>query len=184
MILPIFGYGQPVLRKKAIDISKDYPELKELIANMYETMYNASGIGLAAPQIGLDIRMFITDGTEIEDENTEEFKKVFINPVILEEFGEKWDYEEGCLSIPGIRADVNRHSKIRIEYLDENFEKHVEEYDGMAARIIQHEYDHIEGILFTDRIAPLKRTMLKAKLNNIMTGKANARYKMKFAKSK
>lgn len=184
MILPIYGYGQPVLRKKAANISPDYPGLKELIANMYETMYDANGIGLAAPQIGLDIRLFITDGTEIEGENTAEFKKVFINPQILEEYGDKWDYEEGCLSIPGVRADVNRHAKIKIEYYDEHFVKHTEDFDGMAARIIQHEYDHIEGILFTDRIAPLKRTMIKARLNNIMVGKANAGYKMKFAKSR
>lgn len=184
MILPIYGYGQPVLRKKAVDISSDYPNLSELINNMYETMYNANGIGLAAPQIGLDIRLFITDGSEIEDENLEEFKKVFINPQIIEEFDTKWDYEEGCLSIPAVRADVNRHSKIKIEYYDQNFTKHLEEYDGMAARIIQHEYDHIEGILFTDRIAPIKRTMLKAKLNNIMIGRVNAKYKMKFAKAK
>lgn len=182
MILPIYAYGQPVLRKKATDIDASYPELKILLDNMFETMYDSNGIGLAAPQIGLSIRLFIVDGTEIEDINPPDFKKVFINPQIIEEFDEKWDYEEGCLSIPHIRADVNRHSKVKITYQDENFVEHTEVYDGMAARIIQHEYDHIEGILFTDRIHPLKRTMLKTKLNNIAAGKVNAHYRMKFAK--
>lgn len=182
MILPIYAYGSAVLRKKATDIGPDYPNLTELIANMFETMYDSNGIGLAAPQIGLSIRLFIVDGTEMEEESTKDFKKVFINPLILEEFDNKWDYEEGCLSIPTIRADVSRHSKLRIRYQDENFQTLEEEYDGMAARIIQHEYDHIEGILFTDRISPLKRTMMKGKLQNISTGRVNVGYKMKFPK--
>lgn len=182
MILPIYAYGSSVLRKKASNIDANHPNLKELIDNMFETMYESNGIGLAAPQIGESIRLFIVDGTEIDDPSTTDFKKVFINAEILDEFDEKWDYEEGCLSIPTIRADVNRHGTLRIRYQDENFKQHEEEFDGMAARIIQHEYDHIEGILFTDRIAPLKRTMIKAKLNNISQGKVNVSYKMKFPK--
>jgi peptide deformylase len=182
MILPVYAYGQPVLRKKASEIDKDYPNLQGLIADMFETMYASNGIGLAAPQIGLGIRLFITDGSEIEDIKPEGFKQVFINPQILEEFDEKWDYEEGCLSIPQVRADVNRHSKLVLRYFDENWQEHTHEFEGMAARIIQHEYDHIEGILFTDRIHPLKRTMLKSRLNNISQGRVNVSYKMKFAK--
>lgn len=182
MILPIYAYGQPVLRKKASEIDANYPNLSQLLENMFETMYDSNGIGLAAPQIGISIRLFIVDGTEIEDIEPKDFKKVFINPIIEEEFDEKWDYEEGCLSIPNVRADVNRHSKLTIRYQDENFQEHVETYGGMAARIIQHEYDHIEGILFTDRIHPLKRTLLKTKLSNIAAGKVSAGYRMKFAK--
>ncbi len=182
MILPVYAYGQPVLRQKATEIDKDYPNLKGLIADMFETMYASNGIGLAAPQIGLGIRLFITDGSEIENIKPEGFKQVFINPQIIEEFDEKWDYEEGCLSIPQVRADVNRHSKLVLHYYDENWQEHTHEFEGMAARIIQHEYDHIEGILFTDRIHPLKRTMLKSRLNNISQGRVNVSYKMKFAK--
>jgi len=182
MILPVYAYGQPVLRQKAKEIDKDYPNLQGLIADMFETMYASNGIGLAAPQIGLGIRLFITDGSEIEDIKPEGFKQVFINPQIIEEFDEKWDYEEGCLSIPQVRADVNRHSKLVLRYFDENWQEHTHEFEGMAARIIQHEYDHIEGILFTDRIHPLKRTMLKARLSNISQGRVNVSYKMKFAK--
>lgn len=182
MILPIYAYGSAVLRKKAKEIDPDYPGLSVLIDNMFETMYDSNGIGLAAPQVGMDIRLFVVDGTEIDDPSTRDFKKVFINPEIIEEFDQTWDYEEGCLSIPNVRADVNRHSKVRIWYQDENFAEHEEVFDGMAARIIQHEYDHIEGILFTDRISPLKRTMLKARLTNISQGKVNVGYKMKFPK--
>ena len=182
MILPVYAYGQPVLRQKAKEIDKNYPNLQELIADMFETMYASNGIGLAAPQIGMGIRLFITDGSEIEDIKPDGFKQVFINPQIIEEFDEKWDYEEGCLSIPQVRADVNRHSKLVLRYFDENWQEHTHEFEGMAARIIQHEYDHIEGILFTDRIHPLKRTMLKARLNNISQGRVNVSYKMKFAK--
>ena len=182
MILPVYAYGQPVLRQKAAEIDKDYPNLQGLIADMFETMYASNGIGLAAPQIGLGIRLFITDGSEIEDIIPEGFKQVFINPQMIEEFDEKWDYEEGCLSIPQVRADVNRHSKLVLRYFDENWQEHTQEFEGMAARIIQHEYDHIEGILFTDRIHPLKRTMLKSRLNGISQGRVNVSYKMKFAK--
>lgn len=182
MILPVYAYGSAVLRQKAADIDRDYPGLVELIDNMFETMYASNGIGLAAPQIGLCIRLFIVDGSEIEDIKPEGFKEVFINPVILEEFDYKWDYEEGCLSIPHVRADVNRHSKLVIRYHDAEWVEHTREFDGMAARIIQHEYDHIEGILFTDRINPLKRTMLKSRLQNISQGRVNVNYKMKFPK--
>ncbi len=182
MILPVYAYGQPVLRQIAKEIDKDYPNLQGLIADMFETMYASNGIGLAAPQIGLGIRLFITDGSEIEDIKPEGFKQVFINPQILEEFDEKWDYEEGCLSIPQVQADVNRHSKLVLRYFDENWQEHTHEFEGMAARIIQHEYDHVEGILFTDRIHPLKRTMLKSRLNSISMGRVNVSYKMKFPK--
>ena len=182
MILPVYAYGAPVLRQKAKEIDADYPNLNGLIDDMFETMYASNGIGLAAPQIGLGIRLFITDGTEIEDISPEWFKQVFLNPQILQEFDDKWNYEEGCLSIPHVRADVNRHSKLVIRFFDENWQEHTREFDGMAARIIQHEYDHIEGILFTDRIHPLKRTMLKTRLNNISLGRVNVAYKMKFTK--
>lgn len=182
MILPIYAYGSAVLRKKAEEISRDHPGLEQLIEDMFETMYDSNGIGLAAPQIGQSIRLFVVDGTEIEEESTKDFKKVFINPYIMEEFDTRWDYEEGCLSIPNVRADVNRHSKLKLRYMDEKFNAIEEEFFGMAARIIQHEYDHIEGILFTDRISPLKRTMLKSKLQNISQGRVNVGYKMKFPK--
>ena len=183
MILPIIPYGNPVLRKVAEDFQMGDAELKELIANMFETMYDSSGIGLAAPQIGLPIRLFIVDGTDIEDDpSTKDFKQVFINAQILEEFDTPWEYEEGCLSIPFVRANVKRHAKVTIQYMDENFQQKTETFEGMAARIIQHEYDHIVGILFTDRIHPLKRNMLKKKLQNISHGLVNAPYKMKFPK--
>jgi peptide deformylase len=182
MILPIYAYGQPVLRKKATDIDAQYPELQTLINNMFETMYDSNGIGLAAPQIGLSIRLFIVDGSEIENINPEGFKVVFINPVIEEEFGKEWEFEEGCLSIPDVRAHVKRKGELTIRYFDQNWIEHVKTYDGMAARIIQHEYDHIEGILFTDRIGPLKRNMLKRRMDGISQGRVNVDYKMKFAK--
>ncbi len=193
MILPIIAYGNPVLKKKAKPITPDYPNLKELIANMWETMYNASGVGLAAPQIGLPIRLFLVDATpfaedddllENEEENLKDFKKVFINPTILEEEGNEWDFNEGCLSIPEVREDVFRKPKIKIEYYDEDFNKHVEELDGLAARVVQHEYDHIEGILFTDKLSAFKKRLIKGKLANIEKGKINVAYNMKFPKAK
>lgn len=193
MILPIIGYGDPVLRKVGEEVSKDYPNLKEVIANMYETMYNAHGVGLAAPQVGLAIRMFIVDCepfSDSDDLSKEEaallktFKKTFINPKILKEEGEEWGFNEGCLSIPDVREDVFRHEQITIEYYDENFNKHTDVYDGLIARVIQHEYDHIEGILFTDRISSLKKRLISKKLQNIMEGKARPDYKMKFAAKK
>ena len=182
MILPIYAYGSPVLRKKCSDIELEYPNLKELLENMYETMYDSHGIGLAAPQIGLPIRIFIVDGSPIEGIKPEGFKKTFINPVILEEWGEEWKYEEGCLSIPTIHENVSRKPELRIKYLDENFKEHEKTYDGMAARIIQHEYDHIEGKLFVDKISPLKRNLIKGKLNNISLGRVEHSYKMRFPK--
>ncbi|GLB51676.1 peptide deformylase [Neptunitalea chrysea] len=193
MILPIVAYGDPVLRKEAKDISAEYPKLDELIKNMFETMYGASGVGLAAPQIGLPIRLFIIDATPFaEDEDLDEdeqevlsnFKKVFINAQILEETGDEWGFSEGCLSIPDIREDVFRKDVVKIEYYDENFEKHVEEFDGLAARVIQHEYDHVEGILFTDKLSSLKKRLLKGKLSNISKGKIKTEYRMRFPEAK
>jgi peptide deformylase len=192
MILPIVGYGDPVLRKETEEIDEKYP-VKELIDNMFETMYAASGVGLAAPQIDLPIRVFVVDASpfaENEDLDPQEikvltdFKKVFINPIIVEETGKKWPFEEGCLSIPGINADVSRHKNVTIEYYDENWELKEETYTGMAARVIQHEYDHIEGVLFTDLVSPLKKKFLAKKLNKIAEGDFSANYKMKYVKRK
>lgn len=189
MILPIIAYGDSVLRKVADDIDKDYPKLNELIANMWETMYNASGVGLAAPQIGLPIRIFLVDTTpfsgdedltEDEQKQLDGFKRVFINATIEEETGDEWAFNEGCLSIPDVREDVSRKGTIKITYLDENFKKHEETYDGLLARVIQHEYDHIEGVLFTDKLSALKKRMLKGRLTNISKGKINVDYRMKF----
>jgi peptide deformylase len=182
MILPIYAYGSPVLRKKGENITPEYPQLKELLDNMYETMYSSHGIGLAAPQIGLPIRIFIVDGSPIEDIEPANFKQTFINPEIIKEWGDEWKYEEGCLSIPTIRENVSRKPELTIRYLDENFVEHEKSFSGMAARIIQHEYDHIEGKLFVDFISPLKRNLIKGKLNNISLGKVSHDYKMRFPK--
>jgi peptide deformylase len=193
MIVPIVGYGDPVLRKVGEEISADYPNLKGIIDNMYDTMYNAYGVGLAAPQIGLAIRLFVIDTepfSDSEDLSKEEqeqlkgFKQTFINAKMLKEEGEEWGFNEGCLSIPDVREDVYRNEKITLEYYDENFNKKTEVYDGLIARVIQHEYDHIEGILFTDLISTLKRTLIKKKLQNIMDGKARPDYKMRFCNKK
>ncbi|MBN8642036.1 MAG: peptide deformylase [Flavobacteriales bacterium] len=193
MILPIYGYGEAVLRKVAEDITPEYPNLKELIANMYDTMYNAYGLGLAAPQIGLPIRLFILDTEPLSDsedltpaeaEQLKNFKEVFINAKMLKEEGEEWAFNEGCLSIPEVREDVYRHEQITIEYYDENFNKKTATYNGLIARVIQHEYDHIEGVLFTDKIALLKKTLIKKKLQNIMEGKFRPDYRMKLANLK
>ncbi|WP_179346351.1 peptide deformylase [Winogradskyella ursingii] len=189
MILPIVAYGDAVLKKKAKEIDKDYPNLDELIANMYETMYGAYGVGLAAPQIGLPIRLFLVDTepfsddedlSEKEREQMKNFKKTFINAQILEETGDEWAFNEGCLSIPEVREDVFRQPTIKIQYQDENFETHVEEYEGLIARVIQHEYDHIEGILFTDKLSSFKKRLIKGKLTNISKGKIKIDYKMRF----
>jgi peptide deformylase len=180
MIYPIVAYGDPVLKKKAADIPKDYPNLKELIADMYETMYNAHGVGLAAPQIGLSIRLFVVDGAPFEEEEVKDFKQVFINAKILEEDGEAWKFNEGCLSIPQIREDISRLESIRIQYYDADWNLKTETFEGLAARIIQHEYDHTEGILFVDKLSPLRRRILKNKLQDISKGKVDADYKMKF----
>lgn len=186
MILPIYLYGQPVLRKVAKDISKDYPNLRELIDNMFETMYNADGVGLAAPQIGLDIRLFVIDLEPLaeDDPRFSGFKKVFINPKIVEYSGEIVKMEEGCLSIPGINEAVEREEKIRIQYLDENFVSHDEEYTDFFARCIQHEYDHIEGNLFVDKISAIRKQLIKSKLNNLVKGKTNCHYRVKAVSGK
>tara|TARA_B100000683_G_scaffold44423_2_gene40389 strand:+ start:15254 stop:15808 length:555 start_codon:yes stop_codon:yes gene_type:complete len=182
MILPIVAFGDPVLRKKGENITQDYEGLSELIANMWETMYGAEGVGLAAPQIGKAIRLFLVDASPFSDEEPElnGFKKVFINAEIIEEKGEEWPFKEGCLSIPGIRENVKRNSTVKVKYFDEEFNEHVEEFSGLAARIIQHEYDHIDGILFTDKINPLKKQMIKRKLTDISKGNVHAGYRMRF----
>ena len=188
MILPIRAYGDPVLRQKASDIDKDYKNLPQLIENMFETMADAYGVGLAAPQIGLPIRLFIIDLTPFaEDEDYEEigeelktFRKVFINARILEKKGEEWKFNEGCLSIPGIREDVSRPESIVIEYFDENWKLHKEEFSDIRARVIQHEYDHIEGIMFTDYLSSFKKKLVQNKLKNISKGKVKADYQTQF----
>jgi peptide deformylase len=178
MIYPIVVYGDAVLRKRAADIQEG-TDLKQLIADMYETMYAAHGIGLAAPQIGKSVRLFVVDGTTLDEEPTlKDFKQAFINPVILKETGTEWDFEEGCLSIPNIREDVARKEKIRVKYFNENWELKEENFDGMKARIIQHEYDHIEGKLFIDYLSPLKKRMLKGKLANISKGAVDTEYRI------
>lgn len=183
MILPIYLYGHSVLRQVAKDIQPDYPQLKELIANMFETMYSSDGVGLAAPQIGLSIRIFVVDASPLAKNYPEakDFKKTFINPYIISEEGKEWYYQEGCLSIPTVSEEVPRKSRIKIEYLDEDFKKHTDVYDGIVARIIQHEHDHLEGILFIDRISFIRKRMIKAKLNNILNGKVKPKYKVVFA---
>jgi peptide deformylase len=185
MILPIYIYGQPVLRKVANNIDPaNYPHLKELIANMFETMYNADGVGLAAPQVGLEDRIFVVDLTVLADEDPEfdGFKKVFINAHILERTGDIELMEEGCLSLPGIHEKVPRENRIRIQYLDENLQPHDEVYEGYKARAIQHEYDHLDGILFVDKINPMRKRLIKSKLSNLMKGKTDCHYKVKTLK--
>ena len=192
MVLPIIAYGDPVLRKVATDISPDYPNLNTLIANMYDTMNHAYGVGLAAPQIGLPIRLFVVDTAPFADDDdlTEEertflsnFKKTFINAKITEETGDKWNFNEGCLSIPGVREDVNRYKQITIEFVDEQFTPQQLTLTGLAARVVQHEYDHIEGILFTDKLSSFKKQLIKGKLTNISKGKVKVDYRMKFYKN-
>ncbi|MCX6256900.1 MAG: peptide deformylase [Bacteroidia bacterium] len=182
MILPIAAYGNPVLRKVAADITPDYPGLAELIENMFETMHKADGVGLAAPQVNLSIRLFVVDGSPLKDTDPllEGYKRTFINARIIERFGDEWAYNEGCLSVPGIREDIMRPAKIKIKYFDEKFNAMEDIFDGMRARIIQHEYDHIEGILFPDRVNPFKRRLIKGKLTDIAKGKVDIHYKMNF----
>jgi len=193
MILPIVAYGDPVLKKKAVLIDPDHTNLKELVSNMYETMYAAYGVGLAAPQIGLPIRLFLVDTSPFAEDDVfsegekaqlKDFKKTFINAEILEEDGDEWAFNEGCLSIPNVREDVYRKPTITIRYQNENFDTFTETYDGLIARVIQHEYDHIEGILFTDKLSSLKKRLIKGKLSNISKGKINVEYKMKFPQIK
>lgn len=198
MIYPIVAYGDPILRKVTRSIEEGEVDVKAIAQNMFETMYNASGVGLAAPQVGLDIRIFVVDGSPIaedEDESGEEdgeienpeligFKKVFINPEIIEETGEKWAFEEGCLSIPGLRGDVFRPSDVKISYFDEDWNRHEEVFTGIAARIIQHEYDHLEGKLFVDYLPALKKQMIKKRLSNISKGIVDTDYRMRFPHKK
>lgn len=191
MVLPIIAYGDPVLRKVGQEIDKDYPDLKQLIENMKDTMKNARGVGLAAPQIGKAIRIFLVDTrpfseddelSKEEQEFLKNYNKVFINAKILKEEGDEWVFSEGCLSIPNINEDVFRQETVTIEYYDENFKKHTETVNGLAARVIQHEYDHIEGKLFTDTLSTLKKRLIKKKLENISKGKVDVEYRMKFPK--
>lgn len=193
MILPIVAYGDPVLRKVSKDINKDYPDLDQLIENMWETMYASHGVGLAAPQIGRAIRLFVIDTEPFSDDEDlseqersqlADTKMVFINAKIIEETGEEWSFNEGCLSIPDIREEVLRQPTVTIEFCDENFEKKTQTFDGILARVIQHEYDHIEGILFTDKLSPLKKRILKGKLSNISKGKIQVDYRMRFPELK
>jgi len=180
MIYPIVVFGDPVLRKKTVDIEKDSIDIKALASDMFETMESANGIGIAAPQIGKALRIFVVDGTKLEDEEgMDDFRKVFVNPHIIDETGDEWKFEEGCLSIPGLREDVSRNENVTIKYFDENWEPHEDTFDGMKARIVQHEYDHIEGILFTDHVSPLKKRLIKGKLANISKGKFKADYRTK-----
>lgn len=182
MILPIYLYGQAVLKKKGVEIQQDYAELPALIENMFETMYKAGGVGLAAQQVGLAIRLFVVDTVQMEDEEKQDFKgikKAFINATLLEEAGEEWDYEEGCLSIPDVRGNITRKGDILIRYQDEDFTEHTEKYTGINARVIQHEYDHIEGKLFVEQLKPIKKRLVKKKLEKIKTGDLIPDYKYK-----
>ena len=193
MILPIIAYGANVLKTKAVNITSDFPDLKTLIDNMWETMYNANGVGIAAPQIGKSIRLFVVDAApfskddEISDDEIstlKDFKKVFINPIMIEETGREWDFKEGCLSIPNIREDITRKEKITIKYYDESFKEIELTLEGLAARIVQHEYDHLEGVLFTDKLSSLKKKLIRGKLNDISCGKIKTEYKMRHPQGK
>lgn len=192
MKLPIVAYGDPVLRQRTEEIDEDYPELKQLIDNMFETMYAANGVGIAAPQIGLPIRLFVIDASPFGEDDEDgpgdptakDFKRVFINPILVEESGDKWAFSEGCLSIPHINEEVLRKKDVVINYLDENFEEQEEELTGLAARVVQHEYDHIEGKLFIDKLGSLKKAMLKGKLDSISKGQVKVSYKMSFPQMK
>jgi peptide deformylase len=183
MIKPIYIFGAPVLRKVAEDITPDYPNLEQLIADMFETMAHSDGIGLAAPQVGLSIRLFVVDCSPLEEDHPElkDFKKVFLNAHIIERSGEVKLYNEGCLSIPGLREDVNRESTILMKYVDENFVSYEEQFDGVVARVIQHEYDHLDGILFPDRLSNIKKQIIKGKLQGISKGRFSANYRYKLA---
>lgn len=181
MILPVTVYGEPLLRNVSKPLTPDYPNLDELIANMYETMYNADGVGLAAPQIGLSIRLFVVDASPVAEEEPElkDFKKVFINPTIIERTGEPWEMEEGCLSLPNIRENVTRPEQVTLKYVDENWNEKTETYNGYAARVILHEYDHLEGKLFIDYISPLRKKLIKGKLTAITKGQVRINYRIK-----
>lgn len=184
MVFPIVVYGSPMLRKVSEDITKDYKDLQKLIDDMFETMYASDGVGLAAPQIGKSIRLFIIDASPMSEDEPDlaDFKKVFINANIIDEQGDKWPFVEGCLSLPDIREEVIRQKSVTIEYYDEHFEYHKETYEGIKARIVQHEYDHLDGVMFVDLLSPLKKKLLKGRLNNIAKGKSNASYKTRIIK--
>ncbi len=182
MILPVYAFGSPVLKRKTKEVSQDYEGLEELIANMWETMYHAQGVGLAAPQVGKSLRIFLIDTTQLAKEGEEKgIKGVFINPEVIEEEGDLWSYEEGCLSIPDVRGDVERPPKVTLRYFDEHFQEHLQSFDEMDARVIQHEYDHLEGILFTELLKPVRKRRIKRKLDNIKKGKVEADYPMRFS---
>jgi peptide deformylase len=183
MIYPIVAYGHPTLKKRSDEIDSNYPNLKEVIENMFETMHEAVGVGLAAPQVNLPIRLFIIDADPYADEHpeTEGFKKAFINPEIIEETGEEWEFNEACLSVPGLAEYVSRKPNVKIKYQDVDFNECIEEYDGMLARIIQHEYDHLNGVLFVDRVSSIKKVLIKNKLKDIINRKVNVSYKMIFS---
>lgn len=185
MILPVYAYGHPVLKRRATDVDVTNTALPELLENMWETMYHASGVGLAAPQIGKSMRIFLVDTIQLSDEegasNKEGIKSAFINAEKIEETGEEWAYEEGCLSIPHIRGEVERPEMITLKYLDDDFVEHTKTFTGMNARVIQHEYDHIDGLLFVEKLKPLKRRLISRKLDKIKKGLVNADYRMKFA---
>lgn len=182
MILPIVAYGHPVLKKAAEEVDADYPDLKQFIEDMYETLYASSGVGLAAPQVNKSIRIFVVDADPLSKEYPEAkgYKKTFVNPEILEYFGNDFEYCEGCLSLPGLYEDVIRKSKIRIRYQDENFDEHEEIIEGIPARIVQHEYDHLDGIVYTEHLSNMKKILIKGKLRDISEGKVAVDYRMAF----
>jgi len=184
MIYPIVAYGDNVLRKETKDFPQDSKDLTSLVESMYETMYNANGVGLAAPQIGMSHRIFIIDSTQMSDDEDDKdivgMKRAFINPEILDEYGNEWSFEEGCLSIPDVHAEIIRPEKLTINYYDELWNEHEEEFDGLTARVIQHEFDHLEGVLFTDYVKGLKKQMLRSKLVGISKGNVSVKYRMKF----
>lgn len=184
MILPIYVYGSPVLRKVAVDVQKDYPGLDTFIADLWETMYKSDGLGLAAPQVGKSIRIFVIDGSPLEEDDPtlSDFKKTFINARIVERDGDEWPFTEGCLSIPNIREEVQRPFRVRLQYYDEQWQFHDEYFDGIRARIIQHEYDHLDGIMFVDHISAIKRRLIAGKLTAISKGKVDVAYKIKTPK--
>ena len=186
MIYPVTAYGHPVLRKRGIEIERDYPDLNKVIENMYETMYQSNGVGLAAPQVNLSIRLFVIDANPYKEEQAqaENFKKAFINPEIIDESGEEWEFQESCLSIPTVAEYVSRKSELTIKYYDENFELHEEKYNGMIARVMQHETDHLNGVLFVDRINNFKKVLIRKKLIEISDGKIDTSYRMIFGKKK
>lgn len=186
MILPVYAYGQPVLKKVAQEIDQDFEGLSDLLEDMWETMYHAQGVGIAAPQIGQSLRLFLVDTVQAMDEGEEDqgIKKAFINAQVIEENGDLWAYEEGCLSIPNVKGDVERYEKVKIKYQDENFNEFTEVYEGINARVILHEYDHIEGKLFTEKLKPLKKKMISRKLDQIKKGKVKADYRLRFVKTR